>query len=345
MATTRLPGLIDVHVHMREPGATHKEDFATGSRAAVKGGFTTILDMPNNPIPTITPARLAEKIALADEKSVCAIGFHYGTTGNNLETFAAVWDNPRVFGLKIYCNHTTGELLVEDPMVLENIFRAWESPKPILVHAEGERLTRAIELAQTYGRRLHACHVSLGTEVELLIQAKRDGLPVSAGVTPHHLYLTDADRHALGARAMMKPPLATVDDQEALWEGLRTGMIDLIETDHAPHLLEEKESGKAQFGVPGLETALGLMIRATAEGRLPKNRLVHLMHHNPQKIFSIPEAPDTFIEVDFEAPYTVGDGGYETKCEWSSFAGWELPGKVLRVVIAGVERYASGTVL
>ncbi|MEK7556802.1 MAG: amidohydrolase family protein, partial [Patescibacteria group bacterium] len=151
MTLTRLPGLIDVHVHLREPGATYKEDFETGSRAAVKGGFTYILDMPNNPIPTVTPKRLWEKIALADAKAVCTIGFHYGTTGGNLETFESVWDHPRVFGLKIYCNHTTGELLVEDPVVLEKIFRAWESPKPILVHAEGERLYRAIELAQTYG--------------------------------------------------------------------------------------------------------------------------------------------------------------------------------------------------
>ncbi len=345
MTLTRLPGLIDVHVHLREPGATYKEDFETGSRAAVKGGFTYILDMPNNPIPTVTPKRLWEKIALADAKAVCTIGFHYGTTGGNLETFESVWDHPRVFGLKIYCNHTTGELLVEDPVVLEKIFRAWESPKPILVHAEGERLYRAIELAQTYGRKLHACHISLAEEVELIAQAKRENLPVSAGVCPHHLYLTSEDLKTLGVRAMMKPPLGNPDDQEALWEGLRGGTIDVVETDHAPHLLAEKESGTAQFGVPGLETALSLMIKATQERRLPKNRLVHVMHYNPKKIFNIPDQPDTFVEVGWDATYTVGDGGYETKCGWSPFEGWELPGKIKRVVIAGKERYAGGAIL
>src|SRR3989344_8159599 len=107
MARKTYPGFIDVHVHLREPGATHKEDFSTGSRAAIKGGFTYILDMPNNPVPTISFERLREKIVLAKEKSICDIGFHYGTNGHNLDTFPLAWNDPHIFGLKLYCNHTT----------------------------------------------------------------------------------------------------------------------------------------------------------------------------------------------------------------------------------------------
>ena len=112
MALKKFPGFIDAHVHLRDPGATHKEDFYTGSRAAAKGGVTFMIDMPNNPTPTISKERLEEKIKLADEKSLIDICFHYGTNGKNTETFKDVWDNPRVMGLKLYCNHTTGEMLI-----------------------------------------------------------------------------------------------------------------------------------------------------------------------------------------------------------------------------------------
>ena len=132
----RLPGLIDVHVHLREPGATHKEDFYTGSRAAVKGGVTFMIDMPNNLTPTISIERLDEKVALS-KKALIDIGFHFGTNGKNLEELPKAAARPEVYGLKIYCNHTTGEMLIEDQDALDAIFQAWPVGKPILVHAEG----------------------------------------------------------------------------------------------------------------------------------------------------------------------------------------------------------------
>src|SRR3989344_7635303 len=155
----KFPGFIDVHAHLREPGATHKEDFYTGSRAAIKGGFTFVLDMPNNPLPTVTKERLEEKITLS-KKVLCPVGFHYGTNGLNMETFAAVKDHPKVFGLKLYCNHTTGEMLIEDLSILEKIFESWDSIKPILLHAEGVELAAAISLGRLYDRRIHVCHIS-----------------------------------------------------------------------------------------------------------------------------------------------------------------------------------------
>jgi len=340
MTLKKYPGLIDVHVHLRDPGATQKEDFGTGTQAALAGGFTFVLDMPNNPMPTVSPEALEEKIKLVDEKAVCDINFHYGTDGKNMQTFSSVWGSPRVFGLKIYCNHTTGDLLIDDEEVLDDIFKAWESNKPILVHAEGKRLAMAIDKSKKYDRRLHDCHISRREEVEMMKEAKKEGLFVSAGVCPHHLYMTDEDVETLDYKATMKPPLGTKDDQEALWGGLKDGTIDMIETDHAPHLLSEKESGEAKYGVPGLETALGLMLLAVKNGKLTEKDVMSHMHDNPKKIFNIPDQEDTYIELDPNEKYTVKDEDLETKCKWSPFHNWELYGKVRKVTLRGKEVYA-----
>lgn len=307
MALQKFPGFIDVHVHLREPGDTHKEDFFTGSKAAVAGGFTFVCDMPNNSVPTISIDRLEEKITLS-KKAVCDIGFHYGTDGNNLETFAPAWKNPHVFGLKIYCNHTTGNLLVDD---VSNIFASWNSEKPILVHAEGEKLVECLFYAKKFDRRLHVCHIAQNAEIELIRNAPDT---VSAGVTPHHLFLKDA---------VVKPAITPI--QDTLWEALLDGTIDLVESDHAPHLKDENA-----YGVPGLETTVGLLLKNDK-----KSPLITWLYENPKKIFHIPDQPDTYIELDPEKPYTVGADGYETKCAWSPYAGWELYGKVEKVIYYG----------
>lgn len=345
MAAKIFPGLIDVHVHLREPGATHKEDFATGSAAAVRGGFTYILDMPNNPTPTVTLEKLAEKIALADEKAVCDIGFHFGTNGKNLDQFAAAAQNSRVFGLKLYCNHTTGEMLLEDINLLEGVFRSWESEKPLLVHAEGTELAAALGLAHIYGRRLHVCHISQAVEVELVRRAKARGQAVTAGVCPHHLFLTEADRapEKLGSLAMMKPPLGTQADQDALWQGIADRTIDVVETDHAPHTLEEKKGEVPPFGVPGLETAFSLTYKGLKEHELSQDLLLTLLHDRPQEIFQIPDQSQTEIEVDLDATWVVGAEGYASKCGWSPFEGWELPGVIRSTTWQGKKVYQASS--
>lgn len=345
MALKKFPGFIDVHVHLREPGATHKEDFYTGSRAAVKGGFTFILDMPNNPTPTISLERVQEKITLADEKAICDIGFHYGTNGHNTDTFKLVWDNPKVFGLKIYCNHTTGEMLIEDSALLENVFKAWESEKPILVHAEGPQLDTAVVLAKAHNRRLHVCHISQASEVDVVRRAKKSGQRVTAGVCPHHLFMTDTDRDVMKGYAMMKPPLGTTEDQKALWVGLGDGTIDIVETDHAPHTREEKEKDTPAFGVPGLETAVGLLYKAVHDGRIKESDILAWLYTNPKKIFNIQDQEDTFIELDPDASWMVGERGYESKCGWSPYGGWELFGKMETVVIRGKKIVERGMVI
>lgn len=327
MALQKFPGFIDVHVHLREPSATHNEDFSSGTRAAVKGGFTFVCDMPNNSgRPTTSLDRLEEKIGLS-QGAVCDVGFHYGTDGNNLDSFQAAWKNPHVFGLKVYCNHTTGELLVDD---VSTLFVSWNSEKPILVHAEREKLDQCIQLAKHYSRRLHICHVSNVSDVEKVRIAKNKKVRISAGVTPHHLFLKEAE---------VKPAI-DVASQSALWEALLDGTIDLVESDHAPHAKEEKAKGAN--GVPGLETTLGLLIKALKKERTLLSYLVMWLYENPKKIFHIPDQPNTYIELDPDKPYMAGAGGYETKCGWSPFDGWQLYGQVETVQLRGKSLVVDG---
>lgn len=315
MPIVKWPGLIDVHVHLREPGAVYKEDFLTGSQAAVAGGFGFIIDMPNNVLPTLTLARLKEKVALS-KKAVCAIGFHFGTNGLNLDELPEAARHPRVFGLKLYCNHTTGEMLIENVNLLTKVFSFWPKGKPILVHAEGKQLKIAIELAQKFNCRLHVCHISLKQEVVWVRQAKKAGQEITAGVTPHHLWLKSGE-------ATMKPPLGNLNDQRELWQGLNDGTIDLIESDHAPHLKEEK-----LFGVPGLETSLGLMLLGVKQNKCTLVQVKKWFYDNPKKIFHIPDHSAKII-FDPDEAWMVQESELKTKCGWSPFSDWRLYGKVI----------------
>lgn len=345
MALERIPGLIDIHTHLREPGAEHKEDFRTGSRAAIAGGFTFIIDMPNNPIPTISMARLGDKIKLAKEKAICDIGFHFGTTGNNEDEFREVYNRAEVFGLKVYCNNTTGLMMIGDRSLIEKVFFAWKSEKPILVHAEGPLLATALLFGEKYKRRVHVCHISTAFEVGLVREAKKKGQRVTAGVTPHHLYLNQDAVTKMRGFARMKPILGIQEDQDALWRGLQDGTIDIIETDHAPHTKEEKEEFPTLFGVPGLETALGLMYVAVKEGRIQKDDVVKLLYTRPKEIFNIPDQPDTYVELDPDLAYVVPEKGFETKCDWSPFSGMTLYGKPQTVVLRGKKLLENGKIV
>lgn len=330
MSLTTWPLLIDVHVHLRDPGATYKEDFASGSRAALAGGFGFIIDMPNNVEPTLTMKKLQEKIKLASKKAACGIGFHFGTNGKNIKEFVQAAAHPQVYGLKLYCNHTTGEMLIEDIELLTKVFEAWPKGKPILVHAEGVQLSAVIALAYLYDQKLHVCHISQEVEVALVRQAKKRGLAISAGVTPHHLFMTSKETATLGGYAMMKPPLGTAVDQKALWQGLADGAIDLIESDHAPHSREEKERAIPAYGVPGLETTLGLMLLAVKQKKCSLTQVKQWLYDNPKKIFSINAAPNETITFDATKSWVVDESDLQTKCGWSPFAGWRLYGKLMK---------------
>jgi dihydroorotase len=342
MSIVRLPGLIDPHVHLRDPGATQKEDFLTGTRAALAGGFTLLLDMPNNPgAPVISPAALAAKEEVAASKIVCDVGLYYGATPHNAATYSAAAS--RVFGLKLYLDHTTGDLKVDDLETIAAIMRAWPREKPLLVHAEDRTVAMVLGLIPSVGRGVHFCHISEKIEIELIRDAKERGLPATCEVAPHHLYLTEEDVPRLEGFGIMKPPLKRAADRDALWANL--DVIDMIATDHAPHTIAEKQGQPAPFGVPGLETSLPLMLTAVAAGRLTLDRLVEMMHDAPARLFHIGPQPGTYVDVDTDAEWTIETAGLQTKCGWTPFEGMSVTGAVKSVVFRGHEVFREGEIL
>lgn len=352
MSKLILPGLIDPHVHLRDPGQTHKEDFYTGTCAALAGGFTTILDMPNNKTPITTSEKLNEKIKIAREKIVCDVGFYFGSLGDNTEKFPKVMG--KVVGLKLYLNQTTGGFIIDKKM-LEKILISWNnvqsSPlcssellsKPVLVHAEDKMLNIVIELARKLGKKIHVCHISTTEDLKQIIKAKNEGLTITCGVTPHHLFLTENDVKRLGSFGTMKPPLQSKKDQDFLWENLK--FIDVIESDHAPHTKDEKESASPPSGVPGLETTLPLLLTAMSRGRITKEEIISKCYKRPKGIFHLPSQLNTYIEVDLDKSYVIKNENLFTKCKWSPFNGWKVRGKVIRVFIRGQKVFENDRIL
>ncbi|MBI4096622.1 MAG: amidohydrolase family protein [Candidatus Levybacteria bacterium] len=387
MSKLVLPGLIDPHVHLRDPGQTRKEDFYTGTAAAIADGFTTILDMPNNKTPITTAQRLNEKIKIAKEKIVCDVGFYFGSMGDNLGEFPKVIN--KILGLKLYLNQTTGNFLINKGK-LETIFSAWttalhsvkvQKKIPILLHAEDNMLSVVIKLVKNIGNKAHICHISTAEDLRQIIKAKKQGLKITCGVTPHHLFLTDQDAKRLGPFGLMKPSLKTKKDQNFLWKNLK--YIDVVESDHAPHTIEEKggqargdTTGRAPdsahlgevqgalaggkvgagpraanipFGVPGLETTLPLLLTAVSEKRLTIDDIVRLCHKNPADIFGLKRFNDlnhqSRIEIDLSQEYIIENKNLFTKCKWTPFAGMKVKGKVEQVFIRGKKVFENGKIL
>jgi dihydroorotase-like cyclic amidohydrolase len=342
MATIILPGLVDVHTHLRVPGGDHKEDFSTGTAAALAGGITMVLAMPNTSPPLSTPAVIDETRQMAREAIRCDVGLFAGASPAQMDVLDACAD--QTVALKIYLNDTYGPLRVDDLPTLRRCFEEWPSGKLIAMHAEGQSVAVGIGLAATYQRPVHFCHISRQDEIELIADAKQSGLPVTCEVTPHHLYLTQADAHRLGTLGDMRPRLASQSDVDALWAHI-DGVIDCIATDHAPHTLAEKDSTNPPPGVPGLETSLPLMLNAVHQGRLTVDRLIEMMAINPRLIFGLPKQADTQVEVDVDTTYTLANHGLQTKCSWTPFAGMTVRGRVNRVTLRGEVVYETGQVL
>jgi carbamoyl-phosphate synthase/aspartate carbamoyltransferase/dihydroorotase len=336
----RLPGLIDIHVHLRDPGQTEKEDFFTGTSAAITGGFTTILDMPNNKIPITSIKTLEEKEKIASQKIVCDVGFYFGSLGENLKDFKKV--QSQIFGLKIYLNQTTGNYIVDEE-VFKKVCDVWPKKMPILLHSEENVISQMIEIAGKAGQRIHICHISSEKEFQTIINAKKKGCKVTCGVTPHHLFLTNADEKKLGPFGMMKPSLKTKNDVDFIWKNLK--YIDVIESDHAPHTIEEKKSSIPPFGVPGLETTLPFLLTAVSEKKMSINRLIELCFENPKKIFNIKTDKNTYIEIDEKEEYIIDNKKLKTKCGWSPFNGWKVKGKVKKIFIRGKKVFENGRLL
>lgn len=343
----RIPGMVDPHVHLRDLDWSHKATFASETAAALAGGYWALLDMPNTPPPTITRAALDLKREAIGRQAVCDWGLYFGASqdGNQSEYAGVAAD---VCGLKIYNNATTGTLLIDDQAQRDQHYRAWAASagaKPIAVHAEGETVADILALVRQYRRFTHFCHISTAYEIDLLRAAKEEGLPISIGVTPHHLYLTEADLPALGSLGLMKPSLKTAADRDALWQALSLGIVDVVESDHAPHTLAEKRSPAPPYGVPGLETTLPLLCLAVEAGRITIDQLVDLLAFNAQRIFGLHPDAETYTLVDTSAHYVIDNARLRTQCGWSPFAGMRVPGRVVGVWIRGTQVYDGENIL
>ena len=353
-----MPGVIDVHTHMREPGITYKEDFATGSRACAKAGITTFYDMPNTIPTTTTLENLLEKKKLAREKSIVNFGFHFGGSKNdNVEEIKKVLSSGEANTVKIFMNVTTGEMLIEDDEILKKVFK---NSKLVLVHAENEMIDKAIELNKNCGKGLYVCHIPSENELKKVINAKKNNElntkehPIYAEVTPHHLFLNTEIRESTERNKMllrMKPELREKSDNEFLWEAINRGEIDTIGTDHAPHLISEKLE-KITFGMPGVETSLALMINAFNEGKISLEMIQKLMCENPAKILKIEKRGKLeegffadIIVVDTQKEWIVAvDDTIESKCGWTPYENWELKGKNTLTIVNGEIVYENGKI-
>lgn len=343
MSILKLPSLVDVHVHLRVPGGEHKEDFDSGTAAALAGGVTQVLAMPNTSPPITDETVFDPTDACANRTARCDYGIYLGATDENVPFSPAL--QARAAGLKIYVNDTFGTLRVESLMTMHNHFRAWRGAGPIVVHAEGLMVPACIALAAQYNQHVHFAHISRGAEIVAIRAAKERGINVSCEVAPHHLWLGEKDVARLGPYGDMRPRLATEWDRKILWEALKEGVVDCIATDHAPHLRSEKESASPPPGVPGLETTLPLLMNAVQATRLTVDQVVALTSTNPRRLFNLPEQPESYVEVELGGLWTLPERGWHTRPDWSPFAGEVVAARLLRTVLRGEVVYEDGAVL
>ena len=341
----KLPGLIDPHVHLREPGATHKEDWDTGTSAALAGGVTLVLAMPNTKPPIFDVATLDLALEAARSKARCDYAQFLGAGPDNAVSAAAL--APRAAGLKMYLDSTFGQLRLDDMTLWMPHFKKFPKEFTIVAHSESRSMAAAILFAAISDRSVHIAHISLKEEVLLIKAAKESGIKVTCEVCPHHLFLTRDDipaiSHGHPGRGEVRPRLAAKEDVDALWANL--DVIDCFATDHAPHTLAEKDGGNPPPGFPGVETLLPLLLTAVNDGRLTVDDIIRKSVINPRKIFSLPEQPETWVEVDENAAYELSAAEMHSRCGWTPFEGWQVKGRVRRVVLRGRDAFKDGKVL
>ena len=378
-----IPGVIDDQVHFRDPGLTHKGDIATESRAAVAGGVTSYMDMPNVVPPTTTIEALEAKYERASEVSMANYSFFIGATNDNIDTLLAV-DYSKTCGVKAFLGSSTGNMLVSDSEALHRLFA--EVPALVAVHSEDEATiaanraryvaecgddlpvelhplirsaeacyvstARAVERAARYGTRLHVLHLSTARELQLFdsttpLAEKR----VTAEVCVHHLWFSDADYARLGNMIKCNPAVKTAADREALRDGLRNGAIDIVATDHAPHLWQEKQGNclKAASGMPLVQFSLVAMLEMAGQGVFTVEQVVDKMCHAPARLYRIDRRgflrPGYHADIAIVAPgeeFTVGEENIVSRCGWSPFMGVTFHNRVIKTFVNGNVVYDRG---
>lgn len=382
---TVMPGVIDEHVHFRDPGLTHKGDMATESAAAAAGGVTSFIDMPNTNPPTVSLEALDEKKKRAAEVATANYGFFLGATNSNIETLLQA-DYTGIAGVKLFLGSSTGNMLVDTQSTIERIFR--EVDALIAVHAEDEATIaanrkalverygrelpiaahpvirdhaacftatkRAVEMAQETGARLHVMHISTSDELRLFKPGPVSGKRITCETCPQYLIFTDEMYEALGARIKCNPAIKRPTDRDDILFALNHDIIDTIATDHAPHLLPEKQGGAltAVSGMPGIQYALPVMMDMVREGLIKVETLVRKMCHAPAELLGIDRrgfiregyyADLVIFDTDCE-PYEITDSSTIGRCGWTPYAGLQLNGKVEMTILNGETVYRHGVV-
>ena len=370
-----IPGVIDPQVHFREPGLTHKEDIQSGSMACAAGGITTFFEMPNTNPATINSKLLTNKFERAAKTSLVNFSFFLGATSDNINEIKSLKNS---CGLKIFMGSSTGDLLVDNDDVLEQIFK--NCNKIIAVHAEDEQILnaskvhikdgdftshpkarpvsaavkatkKAIRLSLKYNKRLHILHLSTAEEVEIIRQYKSTGL-ITCETTPQHLLMHAPDIYnKIGSYAQMNPPIRSRRHQDELWKGLMDGTINCIATDHAPHTIEEKKLnfGSAPSGMPGVQTSLTLLLNEVSNKRISIFDVVKWMCSNPANLYKIKnkgvikEGYDADITIlDMKLKKKILNKDMYSKCGWTAFDGKETTGWPVTTIVNGNVVYNDG---
>lgn len=381
------PGVIDDHVHFREPGLTHKADIASESRTAAAGGVTSYMDMPNTVPQTTSIDLLEEKFRLAENNSRINYSFYIGATNDNLDTIQRV-NRARVPGVKVFMGSSTGNMLVDNEEALYRLFA--NSPLLLMAHCEDTSIINhnisefkkkykgqndfpvryhsrirnveacyassslAVQLAKDTGARLHIAHISSARELGLFDKGPVENKQITAEAVIAHLMFTTEDYDTLGTHIKCNPSVKTPEDRAALRQALTDGTIDVVATDHAPHLLNEKQGGalKAASGMPMIQFSLVSMLEMADEGVLPISRIPDLMSHNPAKLFKIDKRgyirPGYYADITLVDPngnWQVREGRYYTKCGWTPMDERVFKWKVRRTIINGITVYSDGIVV
>lgn len=378
-----IPGCIDDHVHFRDPGLTHKADMHTESRAAARGGVTSVMDMPNCNPQTTTLETLEAKFADAKTKCLVNHSFYLGATTDNIDEVRRV-DPHTICGVKLFMGSSTGGMLVDQDERIEAIFS--ESPTLIALHCEDQSIIsantakykeetasddpdvtyhplirseeacyqstkKAVELAKKTGAKIHIMHISTARELELLEQGALKDKKITAEVCLPHLYYTDADYATYGTRIKCNPAVKTATDRDALRKALCEGVIDVIGTDHAPHLPSDKVGGslKAASGIPTIQYVLPAMLELTDEGIITLPQVVEKMAHNLATLYGVKERGfiregyrADLVLVTPNAPHTITTKDIESKCAWSPFEGHTFRWDITHTWINGHAVYANG---
>jgi dihydroorotase len=379
-----MPGVIDDQVHFREPGLTHKGEIATESKAALAGGVTSYMEMPNTVPQAITQEELAKKYARAAEVSAANYSFFMGATNNNLNEVLAT-DPTQVCGIKVFMGSSTGNMLVDDEKMLSEIFK--HAPTLVATHCEDEEIIRrniaiyrqkygeivpisrhprirtaeacykssskAVELASKFGTRLHVLHLSSADEVQLFNPGPVKDKKITAEVCIHHLWFEERDYINYGTRIKWNPAIKSIADRAALWEALLTDRIDVIATDHAPHTLDEKSHPYflAPSGGPLVQHSLTAMMEFVKQGKINLEKVVEKMCHAPADLFRIDRRGyiregyyADLVLVNPDKKWTVCPENIFYKCGWSPFEGTEFSTQVSKTFLNGQLAYDRGSI-